>query len=554
MNNNENEIFSGDGKGLSFRKFRHLLLLIHGEDISKAEIIRKLRGNALEYVATMDADLTAIEIIEDLKDAFDIGDSDDLSELTKLGEYKFNTLDLLIGKFLSKSSAVDVSEKFKIQLFYTAVGTELGIEITKCAPKSLKRAIDVAKSCEDGSIRMRGRSMYTGQLVAKTLQEFGTQKYLGSGSGYSTSPQFITSQTEQSFDTEVLATPIYKNQTYSPPPSPYKAPINQVNLITKFCKYCKKKGHVIQECWFKDRKNNFNDSKQSYNNHSTNAITMVNDKTINSIGTNIDTGSSLTIVWESIARKLNLKVGGKPFSVSSASNNEIKIIGSCDTIIKLGNAIAKVNINIVKDNDTSIDCIFGIDTIIGLKLIIDCKEMIIKNLEFNVGTRLITREIKPTICKIDLNILEQVSKPMADLLIKNEEIFETKLSKPGSLIDVEHSIKLIDENVSVYTPPYKTSPADKEFIEEYIRDALEKGIIEKSDSSQYGSPIVLSRKNDKIRFCVNYKKLNDITIKDRYPLPLISDCWYYLKDAKVFSKIDLTSGYYQIKMKEEDKC
>nr|AAG37039.1 polyprotein [Dictyostelium discoideum] len=577
MSNNENIIFSGDGKGLSFRKFKHLLLLIHGEEISKADIIRKLRNNALEYAATLDTDLTAMEIIEDLKDAFDIGDSDDLTELTKLGEYKYNTLDILIGKFLSKCSAVDISEKFKIQLFYSAVGTELGIEITKCAPKSLKRAIDIAKSCEDGSIRIKGRSMYTGQLVAKTLQEFGNQRYLGSGSGYSaTSPQYVTSQNEQqSIESEEISTPIFKNQYYnrspqmSPQSSPYKAPQNQVNSITKFCKYCKKKGHVIQECWSKDKKNNYNENKQSYNNHSTNAITMVNDKTINSIGTDsmnaallindknvrglVDTGSSLTIIWESIAKKLNLKVEGKSFSVNSASNNEIKIVGSCDTIIKLGKASAKVNVNIVKDNDTSIDCIFGVDTLIGLKLIIDCKEMIIKNLEFNVGTRLITRETKPIVCKIDLNILEKVSKPMAELLIKNEEIFETKLSKPGSLIDVEHSIKLTDENVSVYTPPYKTSPADKEFIEEYIKDALDKGIIEKSDSSQYGSPIVLSRKNDKIRFCVNYKKLNDLTIKDRYPLPLISDCWYYLKDAKVFSKIDLTSGYYQIKMKEEDK-
>ncbi|KAM9999378.1 hypothetical protein ACTFIZ_002933 [Dictyostelium cf. discoideum] len=534
MNNNENVTFSGDGKGLSFRKFRHLLLLIHGNDLTKADIIRKLRNNALEYAATLDADLTTMEMIEDLKDAFDLGDSDDLTDLTKLGEYKYNTLEILIGKFLSKCSAVEISEKFKIQLFLTAVGTELGIEITKCAPKTLKRAIEVAKSCEDGSIRMKGRSMYTSQLVAKTLQEFGTQKYLGSGSGYTTSPQYVTSQTEQTTETEIMATPIYKNQTYSPPPSPYKPPQNQVNSITKFCKYCKKKGHVIQECWSKDKKNNFNENRQS---HSTNAITMINDKTINSIGTDsmnaallindknvrglVDTGSSLTIIWESIAKKLDLKVGGKSFSVNSASNNEIKIIGSCETIIRLGKASAKINVNIVKDNDTSIDCIFGIDTVSGLNLIIDCKEMIIKNIEFNV--------------------------------VKYEEIFETKLSKPGSLIDIEHSIKLTDEKVSVYTPPYKTSPADKEFIEEYIKDALEKGIIEKSDSSQYGSPIVLSRKNDKIRFCVNYKKLNDLTIKDRYPLPLISDCWYYLKDAKVFSKIDLTSGYYQIKMKEEDK-
>ncbi|EAL67437.1 hypothetical protein DDB_G0279931 [Dictyostelium discoideum AX4] len=451
MNNNENIIFSGDGKGLSFRKFKHLLLLIHGEEISKADIIRKLRNNALEYAATLDTNLTAMEIIEDLKDAFDIGDSDDLTELTKLGEYKYNTLDILIGKFLSKCSAVDISEKFKIQLFYSAVGTELGIEITKCAPKSLKRAIDIAKSCEDGSIRIKGRSMYTGQLVAKTLQEFGNQRYLGSGSGYSsTSPQYVTSQNEQqSIESEEISTPIFKNQYYnrspqmSPQSSPYKAPQNQVNSITKFCKYCKKKGHVIQECWSKDKNNNNN-----YNNR-TNSITMVNNSTINSIGIDsmnaallinnknvrglIDTGSSLTIVWESIAKKLKLKIENKQYSVKSASNNEIKIIGISNTTIKLGKALARVKVNVVKDNDTSIDCIFGIDTIIGLNLVIDFKEMIIKNLEFNVGTKLISKETQPCI--------QTIFKTVSDYSNNNNNNNNNKSSKSELLTDTDHLIE-----------------------------------------------------------------------------------------------------------------
>ncbi|KAM9961804.1 hypothetical protein ACTFIR_004665 [Dictyostelium discoideum] len=273
--NNENIVFSGDGKGLSFRKFKQLIQLVHGNQL-KADIVRKLRGNALEFVATLDTDLTAEGILDDIGDSFELGDSDELSELTKLSEYKFNTLDALIGKFLSKCSVVDITEKFKIEMFYSAVGTELGIEITKSAPKSLKRAIQIANSCEEGSIRMKGRSMYTCQLVSKTLLEFGSQNYIGSGSGYSTSfPQSITSQTEQSVEAEVIATPILNNQQVTPQSSPYKTPQNHVNSIsTKYCKYCKKKGHWIQECWSKNKKDNFNENKQYYNNrnHYTNTI------------------------------------------------------------------------------------------------------------------------------------------------------------------------------------------------------------------------------------------------------------------------------------------
>ncbi|KAM9961803.1 hypothetical protein ACTFIR_004664 [Dictyostelium discoideum] len=103
-----------------------------------------------------------------------------------------------------------------------------------------------------------------------------------------------------------------------------------------------------------------------------NAALLINNKNVGLV----DTGSSLTIIWESIAKKLNLKVDAKQISVNSASNNKIKIIGTNNTTIKLGNASARISVNIVKDNDTSIDCIFGIDTIMGLNLIIDLREMI----------------------------------------------------------------------------------------------------------------------------------------------------------------------------------
>ncbi|KAM9952717.1 hypothetical protein ACTFIR_007771 [Dictyostelium discoideum] len=84
---NENIIFSADGKGLSFNKFKHLLLLVYGNNLTKADIVRKIM-NHLSLI-------------------FGMGDSDELAELTKLGEYKYNALDTLIGKF----SAIDTSQR-----------------------------------------------------------------------------------------------------------------------------------------------------------------------------------------------------------------------------------------------------------------------------------------------------------------------------------------------------------------------------------------------------------------------------------------------------------
>ncbi|KAM9995244.1 hypothetical protein ACTFIY_001432 [Dictyostelium cf. discoideum] len=119
-------------------------------------------------------------------------------------------------------------------------------------------------------------------------------------------------------------------------------------------------------------------------------------------------------------------------------------------LIKLGKASAKVNVNVVKDNDTSIECIFGIDTIIGLNLIIDFKEMIIKNLEFIVETQPSIQ----TIFKAVSNSLNNNNN--------NKSIIETKSSKSNSS-NIKQSIKQNNENNLVSTPSFNKYPSDKEF-------------------------------------------------------------------------------------------
>jgi Reverse transcriptase (RNA-dependent DNA polymerase). len=89
-------------------------------------------------------------------------------------------------------------------------------------------------------------------------------------------------------------------------------------------------------------------------------------------------------------------------------------------------------------------------------------------------------------------------------------------------------------------------------VKRQVDDLLQKGYIRPS-SSPWGTPVIFVEKKDHTqRMCVDYRALNDVTIKNKYPLPRIDDLFDQLKGATVFSKIDLRSGYHQLRIKEED--
>jgi hypothetical protein len=81
---------------------------------------------------------------------------------------------------------------------------------------------------------------------------------------------------------------------------------------------------------------------------------------------------------------------------------------------------------------------------------------------------------------------------------------------------------------------------------------LEKGFIHPS-SSPWGAPVLFVNKKDGLRrMCVDYRSLNEVTIKNKYPLPQIKDLFNQMRGAKILSKIDLRSGYHQLKIRAED--
>ena len=117
---------------------------------------------------------------------------------------------------------------------------------------------------------------------------------------------------------------------------------------------------------------------------------------------------------------------------------------------------------------------------------------------------------------------------------------------------VSHTIPLIEGAAPPYKKMYRLSPKEKQEVEDQVKELLEKGWIEPS-TSPYGAPVIFAPKKDgTLRMCVDYRALNLITVKNRYPLPRIDDLLDKLHGATMFTSLDLQSGYHQIRITDED--
>jgi hypothetical protein len=152
---------------------------------------------------------------------------------------------------------------------------------------------------------------------------------------------------------------------------------------------------------------------------------------------------------------------------------------------------------------------------------------------------------------MDNNGSNTVPADFTTLLEQFQDIFQEPEGLPPHR-NCDHSIPLLPGHKPPNIRPYRMSHSQKDIVEQLVKQMLKNREI-RASTSPYSSPAILVRKKDKSwRLCADYRNMNDQTLKNKYPIPIIEDLLDELQGATIFSKIDLRSGYHQIRMKPED--
>jgi hypothetical protein len=160
----------------------------------------------------------------------------------------------------------------------------------------------------------------------------------------------------------------------------------------------------------------------------------------------------------------------------------------------------------------------------------------------------------PVIAHIKASLHHVVERRLEDIHVVREflDVFPEDLPGMPPERAIEFKIELQPGTASIAKAPYKMSPLELAELKIQLQDLLDKGFIHPI-SSPWGCPTLFVSKNDKdLRLFVDYRSLNAVTLRNKYPLPHIDILFDQLAGAQVFFKIDLRTGYYQIKIRAKD--
>ncbi|GKF43097.1 putative reverse transcriptase domain-containing protein, partial [Tanacetum coccineum] len=207
------------------------------------------------------------------------------------------------------------------------------------------------------------------------------------------------------------------------------------------------------------------------------------------------------------------------------------------------------NIDLIPFGHRSFDVIIGMDWLSNYKAKIICHEKVVR-IPLPDGKVLRVLGERPKEKARLLMSAKASDKKQEEIIVVRDfpKVFSDDLS---GLLPIRE-IELIPEEIPVAKSPYRLAPSELEELLGQLKELQDKSFIQPS-SSPWGAPVLFVKKKDgSFRMCIDYRELNKLTIKNHHPLPRIDDLFDQLQGSQFFSKIDLRSGYHQLRVHEDD--
>ncbi|KAL0291840.1 UNVERIFIED_CONTAM: Transposon Ty3-G Gag-Pol polyprotein [Sesamum radiatum] len=241
------------------------------------------------------------------------------------------------------------------------------------------------------------------------------------------------------------------------------------------------------------------------------------------------------------------------------------------SLVRIGNVNLPVDLIVMELKE--FDVILGMDWLAQHRAVVDCykKEVMIESSGESRVVFVGDRQVVPVCVILALEarrlMLEGCEAYLAHVIDSKKvnptleeipvvrdfpEVFPDELPGLPPHREVDFAIETLPGVAPISIAPYRMAPVELQELKKQLEELLEKGFIQPS-TSPWGAPVLFVKKKDgSMRLCVDYRQLNRVTVKNKYPLPRIDDLLDQLKGATTFSKIDLRSGYWQLRIAEKD--
>ncbi|PKA50671.1 RNA-directed DNA polymerase like [Apostasia shenzhenica] len=260
-----------------------------------------------------------------------------------------------------------------------------------------------------------------------------------------------------------------------------------------------------------------------------------------------DSGASHSFISENVVQKLTLLVYplDDVLNVVLPTGTTISVMSCVNIEITIKDRIFPSKLIIIPI--TEFDVILGMDWLSLYRVVIDCLEQKVK--VRIPGSSDVVYYGQGSLLDAKADSIELQSVPVVK---EYADVFPEDLPGLPPNREVKFSIELVPETGPISKAPYRIATAELLELKTQIQEMLDKKYIHPS-KSPWGAPVLFVKKKDgSLRMCIDFRELNRVTVKNKYPLPRIDDLFDQLQGASVFSKIDLRSRYYQLKVKEEN--